>query len=92
MTKAQEQVRAALRARGFVGRAFSAQEAFPGTTPEDNANRRVLGSLAREGYLEKPDQGREVYQLATQDQRDDQERETSLGHKAEQERGQEMGL
>jgi hypothetical protein len=92
MTKAQEHVLAALHARGFVGRVFSAQDAFPGTSPQDNANRRILGSLAREGYLGQPEHGRALYHLVAHDRREDQERETSLGHKAEQERGQEMGL
>ena len=92
MTKAQEQVLASLRAQGLSGRAFSAQEAFPGTTPQDNANRRVLDSLVREGYLDQPNRHTPVYQLASHDHLEDQERQTSLGHKAEQERGQEMGL
>ena len=92
MTKAQEKVLEALRAQGLTGRTFSAQEAFPGTTPQDHANRRVLGTLAHDGHLTSPDSSQKLYQLAAQDSREDRERETSLGHKAEQQRGQEMGL
>jgi len=92
MTQAQAQVLAYVRAQGFGERAFSAQDVFPGRTPQDNANRRVLRNLVRDGHVTHAAPHRMLYQCAQHDDDRPRERETSIGHKAEHQRGQDMGL
>lgn len=80
-----------LHTAGFTGQTFRADEVFPGNTPQDKANRRVLDNLVRTGDLEHPAGQRDVYCVVNQGRESQQERQTSLGHKAEQHRGQDMG-